>query len=144
VRLELAIDGTPREVDLLRGHGWSVVDRTELVVDVGSYREYIAGSRGELTVARDQFTRPRTGWFSDRSACYLAAGRPVVTQDTGSGDVLPTGEGLFAFTTVDDAAAALGAVERDLARHGAAARAIAEEHFAAEKVLASLLDRIDA
>ncbi len=67
--------------------------------DLDAYRDYIQASRGEFTVAKDQNVRLRTGWFSDRSATYLAAGRPVITQDTGFGDVLPTGEGLFAFTT---------------------------------------------
>ncbi len=137
--LELAIDGTPDEAPLLRERGWHLVHGDELGVDLDAYRDYIIGSRGELTVARDQYVRPHTGWFSDRSACYLAAGRPVVTQDTGFGEVLPTGEGLYAFRGVDDAAAALDEIEADPVRHSAAARAIAEEHFAAEKVLARLI-----
>jgi hypothetical protein len=139
--LELAIDGMPEEAILLQGRGWHLVGRPELAVDVTSYRDYILASRGEFTVARDQFVRPRTGWFSDRSACYLAAGRPVVTQDTGFGEVLPTGRGLFAFSTVEEAASALAEVEADPGGHAAAARAIAEEYFSADKVLASLLDR---
>ena len=80
------------------------------------------------------------GWFSERSACYLAAARPVITQDTGFGTVLPTGEGLFAFNTSDEAAAAFEAVESDYDRHSRAAREIAEEYFRAETVLARLLD----
>jgi hypothetical protein len=139
--LELAIDGMPEEAPLLQGRGWHLVGSPELAVDVTSYRDYILASRGEFTVARDQFVRPRTGWFSDRSACYLAAGRPVVTQDTGFGEVLPTGRGLFAFSTVEEAASALAEVEADPGGHAAAARAIAEEYFSADKVLASLLDR---
>jgi hypothetical protein len=139
--LELAIDGMPEEAILLQGRGWHLVGRPELAVDVTSYRDYILASRGEFTVARDQFVRPRTGWFSDRSACYLAAGRPVVTQDTGFGEVLPTGRGLFAFSTVEEAAGALAEVEADPGGHAAAARAIAEDYFSADKVLASLLDR---
>ncbi len=83
--------------------------------------------------------RLRSGWFSERSACYLAAGRPVVTQDTGFGSVLPTGEGLFAFNTMDDILTAFDAVNSDYPRHSRAARAIAEEHFRAETVLAKLL-----
>ena len=77
------------------------------------YRDYIQRSRGEFTVARDQYVRPRTGWFSDRSACYLAAGRPVITQETGFGKFMPTGDGLFAFTTMDDVLAAVDAIESD-------------------------------
>ena len=80
----------------LEAHGWRVRDALDFDVDLDAYRDYIAGSRGEFTVAKDQNVRLRTGWFSDRSATYLAAGRPVITQDTGFGDVLPTGDGLFA------------------------------------------------
>jgi hypothetical protein len=83
--------------------------------------------------------RLRSGWFSERSACYLAAGRPVVTQDTGFGKVLPTGEGLFAFTTTDDILAAFEAIRADYERHARAARAIAEEYFRAETVLGRVL-----
>jgi hypothetical protein len=140
-RLELAIDGSPGELDELLRNGWAVVHRADLAGDLGAYQQYIFGSRAEFTVARDQMVRPRTGWFSDRSASYLAAGRPVVTQDTGFAEVLPVGEGLFAFRCVAEAAAAIEEIERDITRHSAAARAIAEEYFAADKVIASLLDR---
>ncbi len=105
------------------------------------YRAFIQRSRGEFTVARDQYVRPRTGWFSDRSACYLAAGRPVITQETGFSKVLPSGTGLFGFKTVEEITAALDAIERDYKRHSRAAREIADEYFAAEKVLSSLMVR---
>ena len=105
------------------------------------YRDYIQRSRGEFTVARDQYVRPRTGWFSDRSACYLAAGRPVITQDTGFGKFIPTGRGLFAFTTMDDVLAAVDAIESDYDGHCRAAREIAEEYFGAERVVGSLMSR---
>jgi glycosyltransferase involved in cell wall biosynthesis len=137
--LELAIDNRPSEASVLEERGWRLVDGVGLGPELDPYRDYIIGSRGEFTVARDQVVRPRTGWFSDRSACYLAAGRPVVTQDTGFGKVLPTGEGLFAFRGLDDAAAALDEIEADPERHSAAAREIAEEYFAAEKVLSRLI-----
>jgi hypothetical protein len=84
--------------------------------------------------------RLRSGWFSERSACYLAAGRPVITQDTGFGTVLPTGEGLFAFNTMDDILAAFEAINSDYQKHSKAARAIAEQYFKAETVLGKLLD----
>lgn len=142
-RLELAIDEVPEETALFRAHGWSIVTRVDLTDDVDAYMTYIGESRGEFTVARDQVVRPRTGWFSDRSASYLAAGRPVVTQDTGFGVVLPTGEGLFGFSGMEDAAAALEEVERDPVRHSGAAREIAEEYFAAERVLASIISRAE-
>lgn len=83
--------------------------------------------------------RLRSGWFSERSACYLAAGRPVITQDTGFGTVLPTGEGLFAFNTMEDILVAFEAINADYERHSKAARAIAEQYFRAETVLAKLL-----
>jgi hypothetical protein len=139
---ELAV-GTDAEGEyLLDQHGWHH-PRTSLAVshDMATYRRYIQGSLGEFTVARDQYVRPGTGWFSDRSACYLAAGRPVITQDTGFGATLPTGAGLFAFTTMDDILAAVDAIKSDYARHRRAAKEIAEEYFAAPKVLASLMDR---
>lgn len=107
--------------------------------DTDRYRSYIAQSRAEFTVARDQYVRPRTGWFSDRSACYLAAGRPVVTQETGFSRVLPTGDGLFAFTTMEDILSALDAIESDYDHHCRRARDIAAEYFSAERVLATLM-----
>jgi hypothetical protein len=82
----------------------------------------------------------RSGWFSDRSACYLASGRPVITQDTGFGNVIPTGEGLFAFNTLDDILRAVDTINADYPRHCSAARAVAEDYFKAETVLAKLID----
>ena len=81
--------------------------------EMDSYRDYITGSRGEFTVAKDQNIRLRSGWFSDRSATYLAAGRPVVTQETGFSNILPTGAGLFAFSTLDEAAEAVERINKD-------------------------------
>lgn len=138
--LELALASVePDAVACLREHGWRVVDAVALSRDPGRYRAYIAGSRGELTVAKDQNVRLRSGWFSDRSACYLAAGRPVVTQDTGFGAALPTGHGLFAWRTAADIVAALDAIAGDYAGHCRAAKEIAAEYFAAETVLGRLL-----
>jgi hypothetical protein len=124
----------------LHGHGWRQVHSVEVSADVDRYRDYIRRSRGEFTVARDQYVRPNTGWFSDRSACYLAAGRPVITQETGF-SILPTGKGLFGFRTMEDVLAAVDAVESDYAGNCRAARAIAAEYFAAEKVVGSLMAR---
>ncbi|MCL2769352.1 MAG: glycosyltransferase [Solirubrobacterales bacterium] len=126
---------------LLAEHGWQSTSSLQVSRDMDAYRAYICSSRAEFTVARDQYVRPRTGWFSDRSACYLAAGRPVITEETAFSKFLPTGEGLFAFSSTDDAAAAIEAVESNYARHSRAAREVAREHFAAERVLASLLER---
>jgi hypothetical protein len=124
---------------LLESKGWRLADAPTFSTDPWLYREYVQASRGEFTVARDLNVRLRSGWFSERSACYLAAGRPVVTQDTGFGTVLPTGEGLFAFNTLDEILAALDAINADYLRHSRAARAISEEYFKAETVLARVL-----
>jgi hypothetical protein len=140
--LELALarcDASAAEA--LTAHGWRVSDALSLSRDILPYRDYVRGSAGEFTVAKDQNIRLRSGWFSDRSACYLAAGRPVITQDTGFGNILPTGRGLFAFRSLDDARAAVEAIERDYTGNCRAARAIAAEYFAAERVLGSLLVR---
>ncbi|MEO5903728.1 MAG: hypothetical protein ABIQ55_06950 [Gemmatimonadaceae bacterium] len=127
---------------LLREHGWRVTDGSAISTDPWNYRDYIQSSSGEFTVARDLNIRLRSGWFSERSACYLAAGRPVVTQDTGFGTVLPTGEGLFAFNCPDDVVAAFDSIASDFIRHSRAAREIAYEFFRSEVVLRPLLQRL--
>jgi len=135
----LAIGMTMEERQQLFDHGWQIANAHALTLETQPYHEYICQSLAEFTVAKDQNVRLRTGWFSERSACYLAAGRPVITQDTGFGRVLPTGEGLFAFNTIDEAQAAVEAVTADYERHSRAARNIAAEYFASERVLPALL-----
>ncbi len=140
--LELAMNVTGLEDEdrrLLEGNGWRLADAHAFTTDPWPYRDYVRASAGEFTVAKDQNVRLRSGWFSERSACYLAAGRPVITQDTGFGVALPTGAGLFAFNTTDDILAAFDAVLTDPERHRRAARAVAEEYFRAETVLSRLL-----
>ena len=127
-------------VALLTRHGWRILNALPLSLDLEAYRAYVTGSRGEFTVAKDQNVRLRSGWFSDRSACYLAAGRPVVTQDTAFGKFIPTGEGLFAFQDIDDIVAALERINADYARHARAAREVAEACFKAETVLGKLVE----
>jgi len=127
---------------MLEGNGWRVRPAAEISYDLDVYRHYIIDSRGEFTVAKDQNVRLRSGWFSDRSATYLAAGRPVVTQETGFSNHLPTGEGLFAFSTMDEILAAVEEINSDYGRHSAAAVAIANEYFDAAKVLTRLLTEI--
>ena len=142
-RFELALGSIDDEDRaLLQRHGWRVRGVRSISKDIDAYREYLAGSRGEFTVAKDQNVRFRTGWFSDRAATYLAAGRPVITQDTGFGVALPTGEGLFPFSTLDDVLAALELIEGDYERHARAAAEIAREFFDAEAVLGHLLDGV--
>ncbi len=130
----------PDDLARLEAAGWEVVDPLGVSRDPHAYRAFIRRSRGEFTVAKDVNVRLRSGWFSDRGACYLAAGRPVVNQDTGFGDHLPTGAGLFAFHSPTDAATAIAAIAADYPRHCRAARALAVEHFAPARVLASLVD----
>ncbi|HJU19947.1 MAG TPA: hypothetical protein VJ770_26140 [Stellaceae bacterium] len=119
--------------------GWDLVDPRPISADTADYRAFIAGSRGEFTVAKDIYTRPNSGWFSDRSVCYLASGRPVVTMRTGFGKFYPTGCGLFDYTTLDEALWAIDEIAADYARHSRAARALACEVFAADRVVAALL-----
>jgi hypothetical protein len=132
---------TPEVQEPLTAHRRRQVQSLEVSRTPDSYRAYIQRSRGEFTVARDQYVRPNTGWFSDRSACYLAAGRPVITQETGFSKFLPTGRGLFGFRTMDDILAAVDAIESDYTANCKAARDIAEEYFGAEKVVGSLMER---
>ena len=126
---------------LLREHGWRQVDSVDISRDADRYRAYIEKSRAEFTVARDQYVRPNTGWFSDRSVCYLAAGRPVITQETGFSKFIPSGKGLFGFKTMDDILAAVDAIETDYAGNCRAAAQIAAEYFSADKVVGSLMQR---
>ena len=136
--LELALGAISTEERAgLVERGWRVIPSLQ-VADPDAYRDYIAGSLGEFTVTKDQYVRTRSGWFSDRSVCYLAAGKPVVTQDTGAQAWVPAGEGLLFFTTPDEALAAVDAVAGQPARQGRAATEIAREHFAAEVVLAEV------
>jgi hypothetical protein len=137
VTLELALAGKAPREELLR-HGWHLVDANEKSSTMNAYRDYLASSRGEWSVAKNAYVATRSGWFSCRTACYLALGKPVVVQDTGFSEIYPTGAGLFAFSTLEEAMSGLDQVESDYARHCEAARAVAESEFAAEKVLAKL------
>ncbi len=143
-RLELAIalGGVEEEQRFLERHGWIVREASEVSATADQYRAYIRKSRGEFSCAKPSFTRLATAWISDRTICYLATGKPAVVQHTGPSRFLPDAEGLFRFHNVDEAAAALEAAEADYERHARAARALAEEHFDAEKVLTRVLERM--
>jgi hypothetical protein len=136
--LALAIDDPPA-VQMLESYGWHVEDAYEASKTMESYREYIWRSRGEFTVAKDMNVRLRSGWFSERSACYLAAGKPVVTQETGFSKFLPTGLGLHAFHTLEDIPPAIEAINSDYQKHSQAAKDIAAAYFDAEKVLRQVM-----
>lgn len=122
-------------------NGWSLRCPLQLSVDYWLYRDYIQRSKGEFTVAKDQYVRLNTGWFSDRSACYLAAGRPVVIQETGFTKTYGGKAGLLSFQSLGEIVDAVKAINADYAKHSRAARTVAREFFEAEKVLRSILDR---
>jgi hypothetical protein len=124
---------------LLERNRWRVCEAMDFSTDLDAYRKYIGTSRGAFTVAKDQNVRLRSGWFSERSAQYLAAGKPVIDQDTGFGNYLPTGRGLFAFSTMDDVLAAVDAINSDYANHCRGAYEIAREYFSYDVVLKRLL-----
>jgi hypothetical protein len=140
-RIELAVNG-PR--DFLEAHGWSTVDAIAVSRDLWAYRDYLQRSKAEFGVAKHAYVATRSGWFSDRTACYLAAGRPAVVQDTGFSRYLPTGDGLFAFGTAEEALDAIARINADYAAHCWAAGAIAREHFAPGVLLTRLLDDASA
>lgn len=141
VSFQLAASAPPEIEEQLIANGWGLVHPFEISKSMDRYRDFICSSRAEFTVAKDQNIRLRSGWFSDRSATYLAASRPVINQDTAFANVLPTGRGLFSFRTEDDILAAIDEIESRYEENCRAARDIAEEYFAAEKVLSSLLSR---
>jgi hypothetical protein len=140
-RFALLIDpAETRDIAELHRHGWVLIDAAHETATPESYARFVRASAAELGVAKEGYVVSRCGWFSDRSACYLASGRPVVAQRTGWQHVLPEGEGLLGFDDVAEAAEAIAAVRADPARHGAAARALAEEWLDARQVLPALLE----
>jgi hypothetical protein len=141
---ELALDIDEADAGdraLLERNGWTLVDPRSVVADPAAYQSYIAGSRAEIMVAKAAYVEARSGWFSDRSICYLASGKPVLAQDTWL-DRYPTGEGLITFSTLEEAVAGVEEIERDYDRHARAARQLAEDHFDSDRVLGRLLERL--
>ena len=145
-RFQLALTIHPSEPDLpsLRDNGWTLVDPRLAAGTTDSYRRFVRGSRAEIGIAKSGYVASRCGWVSDRSACYLAAGRPVLAQDTGFAAALPTGEGLLTFSTVDEAAAGIDAIQSGYERQRDAARAIAEQYFDSDRVLSRLIEHAGA
>ncbi len=142
--LELAVNTgktkrTPR--DLLARKGWRITHPDAVCPDMDSYRAYISSSKAEWSIAKNGYVVGQPGWFSCRSACYLASGRPVIVQDTGFSRIFPVGKGIVAFTTMDEAVRAINDVESNYAEHAEAARALAEEYFDSNIVLNSLIER---
>ena len=132
-----------QDLQLLQTNHWRILDPGKVAATPDDYRRFIQGSKAEFGIAKLGYVASRCGWFSDRSACYLASGRPVIAQNTGFGNALPTGEGLFAFDTTEAVLAAIDEINRDYSRHARAARAIAEEHFDSDRVLRVLLKKLD-
>ena len=142
--LALAIHpGETEDLDSLHRHGWELIDPGGVAGAPDRYAAFVRGSKGELGIAKEGYVESRCGWFSDRSACYLASGRPVVAQDTGFSRHLPLGEGLLSFATAEEGAAALDEVGADYGRHAAAARALAEDVLDSRNVLELLLRRVE-
>jgi hypothetical protein len=125
-----------------RALGWSVIDSQSISARAADYRSYVGGSRGELSVAKNTYVATQCGWFSCRTACYLAAGRPAVVQDTGFSRLLPCGDGVVAFRDCEGAAAGVERIEADYAMHARAARDFAKAHLASDAVLGELLERV--
>jgi hypothetical protein len=140
--LEVAVGGGGPPRERWRSLGWSVTDSHGVSATPEDYRSYIQRSRGELSVAKNVYVATRSGWFSCRTVCYLAAGRPAVIQDTGFSDEIPCGDGVVAFRDLGEAAAGIARIESDYAHHQAAAKALAREHFGDERVLGDMLARI--
>jgi len=144
-RFEMALDihpGDAKDVEALTRNGWRIADPKSVAATPEDYRSYVAGSRGEFMVPKHMYVATRSGLLSDRSAYYLASGRPVVARDTGLAENYPVGEGLLTFSNTEDAAEGVRRVRADYRRHCRAARAIAEDCFDSDKVLRRLLDRL--
>lgn len=136
--------GEVRDLQLLCENGWQLLDPLEVAGTPANFQRFVQTSKVELGIAKSGYVKSQCGWFSDRSVCYLASGRPVIAQETGFSRHLPTGEGLFAFTNVDEAIACIDAVNGDFSRHARAARRLAETYFDSDAVLSSLLQRVGA
>ncbi|MFC1760906.1 glycosyltransferase [Planctomycetota bacterium] len=140
IPLELAlkkIDETDRQK--MQDHGWLITDADEIVT-LEMYRNYISTSLGEFTITKDSYASARSGWFSDRSVCYLAAGCPVITEETGFSKFIPTGEGLFSFVREEEILKAIDAIYSDYQKQSERAKEIAEEYFKAETILGNIVD----
>jgi hypothetical protein len=130
------------DVAVLLAGGWTFIDPGEAAGTPEAYRNFIRGSRAEIGITKSGYVVSRSGWFSDRSACYLASGKPVLVQDTGIGDVLPTGRGLVTFNTLEEAADGAHSIVADYKMHSRAARQIAEEFLNSDKVLGDLIEKL--
>jgi hypothetical protein len=134
--------GETKDLAALTENGWDLVDPSRVAGSPDAYRCFVQHSKAEFGIAKSGYVASCCGWFSDRSVCYLASGRPVIAQETGFSRLLPTGDGLFSFRTSDDVLAAIDSLRANYGRHAAAARGLAEEYFSSDKVLARLLENV--
>ena len=144
-RFELALcigQHDHEDMGLLDGHLWKIRNFAQYAGDVDSYREFIQASRAEFSVAKGGYVRSNSGWVSDRTACYLASGKPALVQSTGFEDVLPTGEGLITFETLEQARRGVEQINSNYLAHAEAARRIAEEHFDSSRILGLVLEHV--
>ncbi len=142
VSVNLALGGGKAPTSLLTENHWNIVDAPTVTRSAEDYMRFITTSRAEISIAKNIYVAMRTGWFSDRSACYLASGKPVVLQDTGFGKYLPVGRGLIAFDTLEGAVEAVQAIEHEYDRHSKAAREVALQYFDSNRVLREMLSSI--
>ena len=146
-RFEVALDLHAADIAdrlLLEENGWAIVEPKTACGDPWRYRTYIRDSAAEFMVAKNMYVETQSGWFSDRSSCYLASGKPVLAQDTGIRNLYPVGEGLLTFRSLDEAISGVEEICRNYGTHARAARALAEEYFDSDKVLRSLVDKVFA
>ena len=142
VGMQVAVSGKKLPIDTLKKSGWDVADARLMTISFERFCQYIRESRGEFSVCKNVFVANQSGWFSDRSAAYLASGRPVIMQDTGFSRHLPCGEGLFAFNTLEEAKMAIEEIESDYELHSKMARHIAIEYLDTGIVLKSFLKEL--
>jgi hypothetical protein len=142
-KLEVSLSGIGNDIKKeLQNAGWFVRDAGLISRDIATYQNYICNSRGELSVAKNAYVKTRSGWFSDRSVCYLAAGRPVILQDTGFSEYLSTGHGVLAFSSLEEAVECIDKVNAEYENHCRAARIIAEETFSYKNVLPRIVNTL--
>jgi hypothetical protein len=141
-KISLAINGIKAPLPKIKSHGWCVRDAQEVSLTPQKYQRFIADSAGEWSVAKNVYAATRSGWFSCRTACYLAAARPAVVEETGWSRFVPSGKGVIAFSTMEEAIAGIDALAYDPAGHRAAAYEIAREYLAPDRVLPPMIDAI--
>ena len=140
--IEVAVSGKEVPYELLKKNGWRINDAQKVTFSFNSFCSYLKYCRGEFSVCKNVFVENNTGWFSDKSAAYLATGRPVVLQNTGFNKYLPVGEGLFSFDNVEDAKEAILEIESNYEFHSSRVREIACEYLDAKKVMKEFLNEL--